>query len=192
MRDSLRDFHFSTPDSIYVGIDSLPSLISVGDIDKIKTIPHFKVPDYLTLNKKDSVRFENNPNFWIRHDSLYNAFLEAERIKQNTSIKQHFQDSIWKAHQAYQLNIYSDSVLNALRISVDSLNNESIVDYNDSMVQWVNDSLLHVVKLLNEYAVNDSTLITYEIPTTPRLNCGLKTMQFNKPDCMFKILSLTL
>ena len=44
VRDSLRGFHFPTPDTLYAGIDSLPELIEKGDEQKVKAIQGFKLP----------------------------------------------------------------------------------------------------------------------------------------------------
>jgi len=162
VRDSLRGFPFSVPEKLYEGIDSLPGLIDKGDEQKIKTMPGFKLPDDLVLSAKDSVLFNSNQDLWLRYDSLHSTFLKLERENYNRKLKQHFRDSIWENYQEKSLNAFSDSVLNAVRLSVEEQNKKRVAAYNDSMIHFINDSIHQTLKMLNRYAANDSVLISLQ------------------------------
>ena len=174
VRDSLRGYNFPVPEERYAGIDTLPGLIGKGETHKIIEIPGFKLPGYLVLNAKDSLRFKDSPDFWVRHDSLYSEFLEKERENYNLMVQQHFRDSIYGSYQVEKLNAFSDSLLNELRLSVEEKNKIRVIAYNDSLIQLVNDSLHHVLKILNKHAANDSVLISLQNANNTQTQLWLK------------------
>lgn len=68
-------------------------------------------------------------------------------------------DSAIMAYRKYAVRVFSDSLQTQLRDSLNFQNKQLLIQYNDSVVRSVNDSINHFVQKLQRYARNDSVLV---------------------------------
>jgi hypothetical protein len=82
--------------------------------------------------------------------------LEQARLDFNNSIDQMNLEAASTAYRKYAVRVYSDSLQNQLRDSLNTQNLSILTHFNDSIVRSVNDSINHFVQTLQRYAQNDS------------------------------------
>ena len=118
--------------------------------DSLKNI--HAIPDSLIHSANDFNRIRNR-------DQARSRLLEEVRVNYNNNLQKANLDSAIIAYRKYAVRVFSDSLQSNLRDSLQLINQQILVNYNDSIVRSVNDSINLFVQTLQQYAQNDSVSI---------------------------------
>lgn len=111
------------------------------------------IPDTMLHTANDFNRIRNR-------DQIRTRLLEQARLEYNNRIQKANLDSAITAYRKYAVRVFSDSLQNNLRDSLQLQNTQILTHYNDSIVRSVNDSINRFVQTLQKYALNDSVSIS--------------------------------
>lgn len=111
------------------------------------------IPDTMLHTANDFNRIRNR-------DQIRTRLLEQARLEYNNRIQKANLDSAITAYRKFAVRVFSDSLQNNLRDSLQLQNTQILTHYNDSIVRSVNDSINRFVQTLQKYALNDSVSIS--------------------------------
>jgi hypothetical protein len=144
-----KNVHFVAPDS---GLSLFTDSVFIMPDSLI--IPEV-IPDSLLESPEDFKRM-------VKLDSLQKAYVEKMRLKYNDSIAAAYRDSVIASIRTQNFRREFNQQKNYLSDSIRINNYEVLKNYNDSIVNSVNDSIAIVVKTLADYAeFIDTTKINF-------------------------------
>ncbi len=146
-------------ENLTAGPDGKVPPIAEGDEEAIIRRTRIILPDSLknVLAVQDSLGKAANNFDKIKNRQKARSFiLEVARQRFNNKIEKMNLDSAITAYRKYAVRVYSDSLQNQLCDSLKLQNQQILIQYNDSIVRSVNDSINLFVRTLQRYAQNDS------------------------------------
>jgi len=116
------------------------------------------IPDYMVQDPSDFQRI-------LKLDSIRTAYVETKRIAYNDSLINAYRESVI---DRYSQNMFEQEFNIRKKRLTDSvkLNNFNVLrDYNDSVVQAVNDSISGIIRIMAEYAdyIDTTRLVLYNL-----------------------------
>lgn len=150
------------PEELFMNINSKVRLVPEDDAewlirnskivlpDSLKTFS--AIPDSLISNPADFKKVQ-------RLDSARRAILEKARIEYNSRIRKNYIDSVSSTYRNDYIEAYSRRIQKEFADSVRRQNHNRLVQFNDSVMKTVNDSISKVLRILASYAEKDSVSI---------------------------------
>jgi hypothetical protein len=162
VKSSIVKEQIPVPEELFMEIDSKVRLVPQNDAEWLVRNSKITLPDSLRT-------FSAIPDSMIsdpadlrkvqRLNSARRAFLEKARIEYNSKIRKHYIDSISNAYRDDYIAAYSRQVQKEFTDSVRRQNYNRLVQFNDSVMKAVNDSIRNVLKILASYAEKDSVSV---------------------------------
>jgi len=147
------------PEELFVDIDSKVRLVPEDDADWLVRNSKIPLPDSLkTFSVIPDSLISNPADFKKvqRLDSARRAILEKARIGYNSKIRKQYIDSVSNAYRDDYVEVYSREIQKEFADSVRRQNYNRLVQFNDSVMRAVNDSVSNVLRILTSYAEKDS------------------------------------
>ncbi len=155
LQSEYRTKKINLPQERLAKINQDVKLIPSGQGIKLFSDSVYRMPDYLNIPEviPDSM-LENADSFkqLMKLDSIRAAYVEKKRLEYNDSILTRYRDSVLIQ---YRKEILESEYHQRSKRLVDSvrLNNYNVLkNYNESVMQAVNDTIFTVVKVLAQYA----------------------------------------
>ena len=162
VRNSIVKDQIPVPEQLLDNLDQKVDLLDVDEVSWLVTNNHVQLPDSLSAYNVIPDSLMNTPadfNRIQRLDSTRRALLEQARQDFNNRKLALYVDSVTKAYREEYVTAYSQKIQQEFSDSIRRQNQARLVQYNDSVMTAVNDSISRVVKILTDYAANDSTSI---------------------------------
>ncbi|HLN72848.1 MAG: DUF3078 domain-containing protein [Methylococcaceae bacterium] len=144
--------------SMKARLDSKPQPIAQGDEESIIKHTGIVLPDSLknVMAIPDSTSQKpNNFDLIKKRQELRSRLLETARIEYNKKILA-ATDAELNAYRNHAVKVFSDSLQQRLRDSLQLHNEQVLTHYNDSVVNLVNANFNRFVQTLQQHAYNDS------------------------------------
>jgi len=142
-----------------------------GDEKSIIELTGIVLPDSLknVLANPDSIKQKPNSFSRIKYrEQVRSIILENARVRYNNQIRKSNTDSIINAYREYAVSVFSDSRQKQLYDSLKFRNQNILIQYNDSVMRSVNDSISQFVNALKRHAQNDSvSVFIYSLSGNP-------------------------
>lgn len=151
------------PDYLIAGPDHKLPPIAPNDEKAILTRTGIVLPDSLKDVNAVPDSMIHTPNDFNRirnRDQLHTRLLEEARVKYNNLIQKVNLDTAKSAYQRNVVGKYSSMQQNHLRDSLELKNEQILIQYNDSVVRLVNDSINRIIQTLKRYAQNDPVSVS--------------------------------
>lgn len=145
--------------SMKARLDSKPQPIAQGDEESIIKLTGIALPDSLknVIAPTDSTSQKpNNFDLIKKRQDLRSRILETARVEYNKKIMAGT-DAELNAYRNHAVRVFSDSLQQRLRDSLQLRNEQLLTRYNDSIVDLVNANFSRFVQTLQQHAYNDST-----------------------------------
>lgn len=159
VKNSIVKDQIPVPEELFTDVDSNVRLVPKNDAEWLirnskVTLPDSlkifnAIPDSLITNPADFRRVQ-------RLDSARRALLEKARIEYNSKIRKHYIDSVSNAYRNDYIEAYSRHIQKEFADSIRRQNYNRLVQFNDSVMEVVNDSVRNVLQILTSYAARDS------------------------------------
>lgn len=152
-------------ENLTAGPDGKVQPIAEGDEESIIRRTFIILPDSLkNVNALPENQGQDANNFdRIKERRKARSFiLEVARRRFNEKIARMNLDSAITAYRHYAVEVYSDSLQNMLKDSLELQNQVILTHYNDSVVRMVNDSINRFAKVLQRLAQNDSVTVSIQ------------------------------
>lgn len=167
-------------ENLTVGADGKVPPIKEGDETAILRRTRIILPDSLKNINAASDSLNKAPASFARIKKRQEArsfLLEVARQRFNAKIEKMNLDSAITAYRQYAVRVFSDSLQNQLRDSLKLQNQTALVQYNDSIVRLVNDTINHYIKKLERQALKDSVSVTFRSLTGKPIHMWLRNDQ---------------
>lgn len=162
VKGSIVKAQIPVPEELFMDIDSKVRLVPQNDAEWLVRNSKITLSDSLRTFSAipDSMISDPDDLRKVRRlDSVRRAILEKARIEYNSKIRKHYIDSISDAYRTDYIAAYSRQVQKQFTDSVRRQNYDRLVQFNDSVMKAVNDSIGNVLKLLVSYAEKDSVSV---------------------------------
>ncbi|MCG6189222.1 DUF3078 domain-containing protein [Maribellus maritimus] len=130
-------------------------LVPPGEGMKLFNDSVYKMPDNLIIPEviPDSM-LENEVNFnrLMELDSIRAAYVEQKRLEYNDSVLIQYRDSVLNQYRQELFEVEYNKGKEKFIDSIELNNYAVLKDYNNSVMQAVNDSIFTVIKVLSQYA----------------------------------------
>ncbi|MEN6456551.1 MAG: DUF3078 domain-containing protein [Prolixibacteraceae bacterium] len=162
VKSSIVKEQIPVPEELFADIDSKVKLVPQNDAEWLVRNSKITLSDSLrTFNAiPDSMISDPDDLKKVRRlNSARRAVLEKARIEYNSKIRKLYIDSVSDAYRNDYIAAYSRQVQKQFADSMRRQNYERLVQFNDSVMKAVNDSIGNVLKVLTAYAEKDSVSV---------------------------------
>lgn len=150
------------PEELFMNIDSKVRLVPQNDAEWLVRNSKIVLPDSLRIFNAIPDSMISDPDDLRkvqRLDNARRALLEKARVEYNSRIRKQYIDSVSNAYRNDYIAAYSRQIQKEFADSVRRQNYGRLVQFNDSVMKAVNDSVSRVLNILASYAEKDSVSV---------------------------------
>jgi len=162
VKSSIIKEQIPVPEELFMDIDSKVRLVPQNDAEWLVRNSKITLPDSLRTFSAIPDSMISDPADLRKVQRLNSArrvLLEKARIEYNSKIRKHYIDSVSNAYRNDYIAAYSRQIQKEFADSVRRQNYSRLVQFNDSVMKAVNDSIRNVLKILASYAEKDSVSV---------------------------------
>ena len=159
IRSTIVKDQIAVPEELFVDMNEKVKLIKPADKDVLLRDSLVSLPDSLKGFDVIPDSIVSSPADFRRLqqlDSARNAFLETARLQYNSNALQAYVDSVSEAYRNQYVQDYVQRAQFNFKDSVKSQNYRVLQQYNERIMESVNDSIAQMIDVLTNYAEKDS------------------------------------